>query len=337
MALRTGQPNFSKGELAEDLISRVDVAAYAAGLRRARNVVILKYGGVTKRPGTRLVTEVHDDGAPVRLVPFQFSINQTYALELGQGYMRVAANGAQVIEQKLDIVSIAKGATTTIEAAYHGYAPGDEIYFSGIEGMTELNGRKYPVVAGGDASHFVIDVDSTGFADFDGDTGGTTRLAPPPSVPTPPPPPPEAPPPPPPDTGGGGYGGAPGGGWCVADDTRILMADGTDKQARLLKVGDMVRTLHETTMAWGSYPITAIHFAWEPVWRAVIDGNEIRATAEHRFWIAGAWVKMKDLFGAPAGSAWVAKISVKDAQTYFSANILSHNIKPEPNPDSPPV
>ncbi|MEO7468532.1 MAG: hypothetical protein ABIV36_16070, partial [Sphingobium limneticum] len=80
MSYRLAQPSFSKGEIAPDLYGRFDVDAYSQSLRLARNVVILKYGGVTKRPGTRLVAEVYDASAPVRLVPFTFSIEQTYAL-----------------------------------------------------------------------------------------------------------------------------------------------------------------------------------------------------------------------------------------------------------------
>ena len=98
MAFRAAKPNFSKGELADDLLGRFDVDAYQAGLKRARNVIIMKYGGITKRPGTRLVAEVHDASAPVRLVPFQFSIDQAYVLEMGQYYMRPAALGGIVLD-----------------------------------------------------------------------------------------------------------------------------------------------------------------------------------------------------------------------------------------------
>lgn len=98
MAFRTAKPNFSKGELADDLLGRFDVEAYGAGLKRARNVVIMKYGGITKRPGTRLVAEVHNSAAPVRLIPFQFSIDQAYVLEFGQNYMRPAALGGIVLD-----------------------------------------------------------------------------------------------------------------------------------------------------------------------------------------------------------------------------------------------
>ena len=52
---RAGQPNFSRGEIGPELRGRFDVDAYSAGLEAARNVIVLKYGGLTKRPGTRLV------------------------------------------------------------------------------------------------------------------------------------------------------------------------------------------------------------------------------------------------------------------------------------------
>ncbi len=321
MAMRMGSANFSKGEISEELIGRVDVAAYQTALRRARNVVILKYGGVTKRPGTRLVAEVYDITAPVRLVPFQFSLTQTYVLEMGQGYMRPAANGGMVIEDKLTITAITRGATTTISAAYHDYEVGDQVYFSGIEGMIELNGKIGRVLSSDHVSQFVVDVDSTSFANFSGDAGGTTRTGAPPAPPSPPAVPPPPPPPPPPDTGGGGYGGGVGGGWCVVDDTPILLADGSEIEARLLKVGMLVRTRHEDSLEWGDYPVEAIELAWQPVLRA--EGYP-RATAEHLFRIDDAWVRM-DAIGVPDGSAWVAKISVSGARSYVSAGVLSHN------------
>lgn len=397
MGLRVGQPSFSKGEIAEELIARNDVAAYQTGLRRARNVVVLKYGGVTKRPGTRLVAEAYAGNttaqvtasiaaavmtvtavasgkliqgqtlsgvgvaagttlgaqlsgttggagtysvAPsqtvasrtisasgiqaVRLVPFQFSLEQTYALELGQGYMRPAALGGEVIEDRLTITGITLGATTTIAAAYHDYHVGDQIYFLGILGTIELNGRIGRVLSVIDDSHYTVDIDSTGFTPFDSDTGGVTRVGAPPPPPPPPPVPPPPPPPPPPDTGGGGYGGDRD--YCVADDTPILLPDGSEIEARFLKVGMLVRTQHETTFEWGDYPVTAISFVWQPVFSATIDRRDIRATMDHRFHDGTRWITMGDI-GEPDGEAWVARISVGEAHTYVSAGILSHNIK----------
>lgn len=206
MAFRVGQANFSKGEVAEELVARFDVASYRTALRKASNVIILKYGGVTKRPGTRLVAKAYNGADGVRLFPFQFSLSQTYIMEMGQGYMRLAAKGGMVLEELLTITAIGLGATTQITAAYHGYEAGDQVYFSGIEGTVELNGKFGTVLTVIDDDNFTVDIDSTGFSAFTADNGGTTRAAPPPPPPAPPPVPPPVDPPEPPPIGGGGGG-----------------------------------------------------------------------------------------------------------------------------------
>jgi hypothetical protein len=204
LMLRAGQFNFSKGEISDELVSRVDVPAYATALKRARNVIILKYGGVTKRPGTRFVAEVYDPTNPVRLVPFQFSLTQTYALEMGQGYMRPAALGGVVLETKLTVQAVTTGATTLIQMDYHGYAVGDQVYFDGVLGAVWLNGKIGRVLTVPDANHFTVNINSTGLAALTGDTGGIIRVATPTPPPTPPTVPPVVTPPTPPATGGGG-------------------------------------------------------------------------------------------------------------------------------------
>ena len=207
MAYRVGQANFSKGEVAEELVARFDVASYRTALGKALNVIILKYGGITKRPGTRLVAKAYNDEDGVRLFPFQFSLSQTYVMEMGQGYMRLAALGGMVIEEKLDIVSMTLGATTSINALYHGYAVGDQVYFSGVEGAVEINGKFGTVLTVVDGDNFTVGIDSSGFSAFTNDTGGATRVGAPAPPPAPPPVPPPTPAPPPPDVGSGGVGG----------------------------------------------------------------------------------------------------------------------------------
>jgi hypothetical protein len=205
MAYRIAQPSFSKGEIAPDLYGRFDVDAYQSSLRRARNVVILKYGGVTKRPGTRLVAEVLDASQPVRLVPFQFSIEQAYALELGQGYMRVAAQGGLVLHEELAVTNITSEALALVTAAFHGFSAGQQVFLAGIHGALgeALNFRFYRVASVVDPHHFHIDVDTSDMPPFTGATGGITRTGLP--APDPPDPvvPPPVDPPTPPSTGGG--------------------------------------------------------------------------------------------------------------------------------------
>ncbi|ALH82906.1 hypothetical protein [Sphingopyxis macrogoltabida] len=205
---RAGQPNFSRGVLAEHLHGRFDVDAYNAGLKEGTNVIVLKYGGVTKRPGWRLVAEVINGEEPTRIIPFQFSLTQTYALEMGQGYMSPCALGGRLVEEELEIVNITNAAQAEIEAAFHDYAVGEKIYVTGVEGEIGelLNGRFWEVVSVVDDDKFMIDADTTGLDPFTAADGGITREETPEPPPPPPVVPPVVPPPDPPQTGGGGGG-----------------------------------------------------------------------------------------------------------------------------------
>jgi hypothetical protein len=202
--LRAGQFNFSKGEIAEELVARVDVPSYASAVKTARNVMVLKYGGLAKRPGTHLVAEVYDAAHPVRLIPFQFSLTQAYALELGQYYMRPAAFGGLVLETGLKVTAITKAATALVTTAFHGYVVGQQVYFQNITGMTQINGRTGKVLTVPTANTFTVDIDTTGFSTFVDSDGVVNGSAPPPPPPPPPPPSPPPPSPPPPSTGGDG-------------------------------------------------------------------------------------------------------------------------------------
>lgn len=208
MTFRAVQPNFSRGELAPQLYGRFDVDAWQSAVRRARNVVVLKYGGLTKRPGTRLVAEVLDASTPNRLIPFQFSLTQTYALEMGQGYMAPCALGGRLVEEELAVAHVSNAAQAVVEAAYHGYSVGNFVYLDGIDGEIGnlLNGRAWLVTAVGDADHFTIDANTTGLEAFTTAEGGITRVGAPAPDPTPPTVPDPVEPELPPDI----YGGA---GW----------------------------------------------------------------------------------------------------------------------------
>jgi hypothetical protein len=220
MAYRAALLNFSKGEIAPELEGRFDLQAYQVGCRRARNVKIKRTGGLSKRMGTRFVTEALSDTA--RLLPFQFSDEQGYALEFGQEYMRPLALGGAVLEEGLKITAITKAANAEIEIAFHGYDVGDQFYIKSDDpptfGMHEILDRWLTILTVPDDDHFTVDVDSTGFTTFGTDTG-TVRVGAPPAPPAPPPVPPPATPPPEPDIGsgsGGGYTEDP------VDPTRII-------------------------------------------------------------------------------------------------------------------
>ncbi len=192
MTTRIPQVNFSKGELAPELYGRFDVDAWQAGLRQARNVIVMKYGGVTKRPGTRLVAEVINPATPTRLIPFQFSMTQTYVLEMGHGYMAPCVLGGRVLENEQAIAAITNTANAQLTIAFHGFAAGDLIYLAGVaDGMgAVLNFRTWQVVSVIDPNTITINADTSQCAAFSGCAGGTANVSPPvvvapPTVPAP--------------------------------------------------------------------------------------------------------------------------------------------------------
>lgn len=209
--------NFTRGIFSPVVYSRKDVEAWSAGAKRLTNVVLLKYGGVRKRPGTRFVYKLPDNDDVARLLPFTYSPGQSYALLMSQASMLPLALGGAVVETEnaagagFGITAITKANPGVVTAPFHGLTTGREVYLSGISGMTELNDRVFTVtVLSGNT--FSIGIDTTGYGTFTADDGIVRAApapapAPAPSVPAPTP----APAPAPTVPGGGGGGG--GGRW----------------------------------------------------------------------------------------------------------------------------
>ena len=87
------QTNFTSGELDPLVRSRIDLDAYKNGLETAKNVICQPQGGVHRRPGTKFLTEI--GGSPengVRLVHFEFSVNDSYMLAFTNNRMYIFKN-----------------------------------------------------------------------------------------------------------------------------------------------------------------------------------------------------------------------------------------------------
>src|SRR5262252_797902 len=91
------QTNFNGGEWSPLMYGRVDIPKYKSALATCLNYVATLQGGLTRRPGTRFVSEVKDSSNPVRLVRFEFSTTQAYVLEFGQNYIRFYTNDGQLL------------------------------------------------------------------------------------------------------------------------------------------------------------------------------------------------------------------------------------------------
>lgn len=213
MTVRTEQPVFSGGEIAPEVQARTDVAKYASALKEAYNVTMRPAGGVIGRQGSLFQGYCNKELNTVRLLPFQFSSDDQCIIEAGDGYMRFIQGAGYEVEADYAPTAITQADPAVVTFNGHGLSPGDDVYWSGVVGMSELNGRTTRVGAT-TANTFEIQEDTRSYGAFVSAAGAgsyTPPTSPPPvGSPTPPsPPPPSTPPAPPgtPPTGGGGGGG----------------------------------------------------------------------------------------------------------------------------------
>ena len=91
------QTNFTSGELDPLVRARVDIESYNNSLEVAKNVICQPQGGVTRRPGTKFINELTGTPASgVRLVAFEFSVDDSYMLCFTNDTMFVYKNKALV-------------------------------------------------------------------------------------------------------------------------------------------------------------------------------------------------------------------------------------------------
>lgn len=91
------QSNFTTGELDPLLRARVDLAQYANALAKATNVIVQPQGGLRRRPGLKHITELPSAASSgVRLVPFEFSVDDSYMLCFTNQRMYIFKDGALI-------------------------------------------------------------------------------------------------------------------------------------------------------------------------------------------------------------------------------------------------
>ncbi|MCK7435901.1 hypothetical protein [Enterobacter bugandensis] len=137
------QTNFTAGEVSPRLLGRVDIQRYANACKTAENVNVVIQGGVRRRDGLRYVYESksvkNTDGSlkPIRLIPWVFSREESYILEMGDNYIRFYQNGRIVLKDPNDASSDPYEIATTITADLLqdlSYAQGaDTMYFAHIK------------------------------------------------------------------------------------------------------------------------------------------------------------------------------------------------------------
>lgn len=171
------QRSFTSGEIAPALQSRADLNKYATGLNKCENFFVRAQGGVYSRPGFRFIGEQDDSSRKGRLIPFSFNTEQTYMLVFEHLKVRVIKDGGFVIKSDSTINSVSQANPAQVNANFHGFANGDQITITGVNGMTELNGNTYTVDSPTTHSFKLLGVDSTAFnAYINGGVMSTTAL-----------------------------------------------------------------------------------------------------------------------------------------------------------------
>lgn len=168
-------PSFGAGELAPSMYGRVDLAKYHVGAALLRNFFVDYRGGASSRTGTQFVGQVKDSTNPNRIIPFQFSTQQTYVLCFGGSNSYSAAilgtskdsTTGQIIIQVSSTASLVTGGRLTISGSITGTAaPGGGIRqgtFDGTYSITVIDGTHvmligtvfyWPYLGGGTATGY---------------------------------------------------------------------------------------------------------------------------------------------------------------------------------------
>ncbi len=170
------QATWSRGELTPRLHARADIQDYQQALAVCRNWIVMRHGGIVRRPGFIWIGPVRDSTALARLFEFEFNVQQAYALLFNGGYIRFYTLGGQVRQASQAITGISKASPAVV--TYSGadtYVAGEHVWISGIVGMTEVNDREFTVgtVNTGANTFELSGVDSTGYTTWS--SGGTVE------------------------------------------------------------------------------------------------------------------------------------------------------------------
>lgn len=163
--------SFTSGVASPRLDGRIDLSKYFSMCSVLENFSTLPHGGATRRSGTKFVSEVKTSTLATRIIPFEFNTEQTYIIEAGNNYFRFFKDGAQILETAKTISGITKANPAVVTSNSHGFSNGDEVFISGVLGMTEVNGKNFKVASVSTNTFALKDmtstnVNSTGFTTY---------------------------------------------------------------------------------------------------------------------------------------------------------------------------
>lgn len=141
------QNSFVGGEIAPGLSSAFDLEKVQLSVQRMENAVPVVHGGVENRGGTQFIQQFKYNDRKVRLIPFTFSVAQSYVLEFGDEYIRIHSGEGGTLADRLTatITAVTNSDPAVVTVSEAGIIDGDWVYFTGVTGMPEINNRFFIV------------------------------------------------------------------------------------------------------------------------------------------------------------------------------------------------
>jgi len=187
------QSSFNGGEFTDLLKGQVNLAKRPEALEICQNMLPLKQGPVTRRGGSKYINQVKSENIEivinppdpeVILIPFTFSTDDTYMIEMGVQYFRFYKDGKIVTDSSTVTSMTSITQADPVVVTYSGadnFSNGDFVYFSGIHGMFEISEKVFKIAnVDTGANTFELqdrygnDVDGTNFTAFN--NGGTVGI-----------------------------------------------------------------------------------------------------------------------------------------------------------------
>jgi hypothetical protein len=89
------QTNFSVGELDPLIRARTDLQQYQNALEEATNVIVQPQGGIRRRDGLEFITDFGSSFTKFKMIPFEFSVADSYLLVFVVGRIYIYKGGVQ--------------------------------------------------------------------------------------------------------------------------------------------------------------------------------------------------------------------------------------------------
>ncbi len=150
MTVYTLAATFSRGEFSPRLHGRPDIQDYAQALQTCKNWLVMRQGGLTRRPGFVWINNVRDNTRLSRLIEFEFNEEQAYALLFngsggGTAAIRFYTLGGVVTLTAQNITGITQANPAVVTYTGADYTNNTRVWIDGVVGMPEVNNREFTV------------------------------------------------------------------------------------------------------------------------------------------------------------------------------------------------